>query len=251
MSENVVAVLIFLALLGAAFLGLWIHDKLPARYRQEDTYSVVRVAAGFFVVIASLVLSLLLNSAKNKYEMNDLNMHAFATELILLDRSLRQYGSEAEATRRHLLAYTQRALETTWPTQGKIAIDDKVAEELLDLVEVNLNELRTQEFDRAYIWQEARRHLQRALELRWGLVADAESDIPKPLLAMLVTWLIVIFVSMGYRAPRNPVVIASFVISALLLAGSIHLTIDFDTSFTGLINLSPTAMQRALAFMQQ
>jgi hypothetical protein len=41
------------------------------------------------------VLGLLLNSAKNTFEQVDHDMHTYATDLILLDRTLIQYGADA------------------------------------------------------------------------------------------------------------------------------------------------------------
>jgi hypothetical protein len=68
LSEFVVAVLAFLSMMGAALLGLFSKTRLPSEHPQEDTSSVVRVVAQLFVVMTSLVLGLMLNSAKNTFE---------------------------------------------------------------------------------------------------------------------------------------------------------------------------------------
>jgi hypothetical protein len=62
MSAPVVAVLTFLLVLGAAFLGLFSKARLPSG---EDTNSLVRLVVNFFVVATSLLIGLMLNSAKN------------------------------------------------------------------------------------------------------------------------------------------------------------------------------------------
>ena len=94
---------------------------------------------------AVLVLGLLINSAKNKFEANDATLHAYATELILLDRSLRRYGPDAAETRQRLQAFVRRALESTWSGDGKTLIDDEVAGRLLDETENSLNALKAGE----------------------------------------------------------------------------------------------------------
>lgn len=76
--------------------------------------SPCRLAANIFVVAASLLLGLMLNSAKNTFEAVDRNIHAFATDLILLDRSLRQYRPEASDACERLAAYLRQAAKGTW-----------------------------------------------------------------------------------------------------------------------------------------
>jgi hypothetical protein len=92
MREAALGVAIFACLAAASLTNLSSYDRLPSRHRQDDTIAVVRLTANLFVVMTSLVLGLMINSAKNTFESIDHNVHAYATELILLDRSIRQYG---------------------------------------------------------------------------------------------------------------------------------------------------------------
>ena len=62
---------------------------------------------------------------------------------------------------------------------------------------------------------------------------------------MLVAWLVLIFASFGYRAPRNAVVVSTFAVAAVLIAGAIYLIIDMDVPFTGPIQISPAPLLRA------
>jgi hypothetical protein len=249
-DEFLAAFLIFLCLLAASLGCLAVYDKLPRHHREEETYNVVRLTAGIFVVMTSLVLGLLINSAKNKFEANDRNLRALATELILLERTLRQYGPDATDTRQHLRAYVQRVLDNTWPATGTPVIDDGVAERLLDEAERGLNAIRARDAERAELWLDAKRRLQRVLELRWDLVEGSGGGIPPPLLVMLVAWLMLIFASFGYRAPKNLIVVATFVLSSLLISGSLYLTMDMDLPFTGPMRISPAPLQRVIDFMK-
>jgi len=72
---------------------------------------VVRLVGNLFVVMTSLLLGLMLNSAKNTFETNNRNIRALATELVLLDRTMRALGPEAEDARRHLVEYVHTALK--------------------------------------------------------------------------------------------------------------------------------------------
>ena len=53
---------------------------------------MIRLVANNLVVMTSIVLGLMLNSAKDTLEADNRNIHAPATDLILLDRTLKALG---------------------------------------------------------------------------------------------------------------------------------------------------------------
>src|SRR6478609_1997055 len=132
MHPTFIAAIVFVCPVAAGFGALLISERFPPRYRHDDTHNVVRLTANIFVVTTSLLLGLLLNSAKNTFEGVDSNVHAFATDIFLL---------------------------------------------------------------------------------------------------MLGAWLVLIFGSFGYRAPRNAVVLGTLVAAAFLITTSIYLVLDMDVPF--------------------
>jgi hypothetical protein len=83
--------------------------------------------------------------------------------------------------------------------------------------------------------------------MRWSLVEQAEGTVPTALIVMVTLWLILIFASYGFRAPNNRFVATSFVVSSVLIAGAIYLTLDMDIPFDGLIQVSPAPLERVVA----
>jgi len=249
MDETLIAVAIFLCLAVSSLGCLAFYAKLPARYLGDDTQNVVRLVAGIFSVMTSLVLGLMINSAKNTLESVDRNVHAFATGLIVLDRTLREYGPEATPTREHLLKYAQRAAHGTLRDDPLIA--DRVSESMFYDVSNSLKAIEPRDRERIALWQGARQQHQRLLELRWVIVEQSEGTIPAPILVMLVAWLMLIFASFGFRAPRNAVVITIFLVASALIAAAVYLIIDMDAPFAGPIQVSPVPLQRAVAEMQR
>ena len=245
MHEILVAVAIFLCLVAASLGSLVVSERLPAHYRHEDTHNVIRLAANIFVVATSLVLGLLLNSSKNTFESVDRNVHALATDLILLDRSLRHYGPEASGVRQQLAAYVQQAVAGTWPVKGSPMLDDHAAERLLDGVGKALLIIRPSDPMRFELWREAQNNLQSVVKRRWVLIEESDGTIPAAFLVMLAAWLALIFASFGYRAPRNAAVTTTLVVAAFLIATAIYLILDMDVPFSGPIKVSPTPLLRA------
>ena len=193
-GEIVLALAIFLCLAGAGLGAMAVNERLPAHFRHDDTSAIVRLVADIFVVMTSLVLGLMVNQARSTFEAVDKNVHALATELILLDRALQEYGPRL--------------------------LGDRASERLLRDVGDSLKAIKPAGAGGDVSWEEAWRHYHQVVDLRWDLVEQSEGTVPGPFLAMVVLWLILIFGSFGYRAPRNLVVIVSLALSAGLIAGS-------------------------------
>src|SRR6266849_2499875 len=185
MHELLVAMAIFVCLVAASLGSLVLSERLPAHHRQDETYNVVRLAASIFVVMTSLVLGLLVNSSKNMFEAIDRNIHAFSTELILLDRTLRHYGPEASDVRQRLRAYVRQAINGTWGADASPVLEDRAAETLLDEVGNGLAAMRPSDPVRTEMWREAEVNYQNVVRRRWVLIEESEGTIPTPFLVML------------------------------------------------------------------
>jgi hypothetical protein len=249
MQEVFTAIVIFACLVAASLAGQSAYRKLPERHRQDDTHAVVTSLAGIFVVMTSLALGLLLNSAKTTFEQVDHNMHIFATDLILFERTLVQYGPEAGDTRQHLLAYVQRAARDTSHDDPLIA--DRTSEALLDAVGKSLRSIVPADNEQIARWKDAQEQFRKIVELRWTIVEQSEGTIPMPLVVLIVAQLMLIFAAFGYRAPRNAVVVSSFLVSAALIAGAVYLALDMDVPFRGPVQVSLAPLQRVIAEMQR
>jgi hypothetical protein len=247
MKEALLALVVFVCLLGASLGALFFHGRLPAHHRHDDTLNVVRLIANIFVVMTSLVLGLMINSAKNRFDGINRDVHTLATDLILLDRLLSLYGSDANDTRHRLVMYVERASDGTWTSGDPLLASDKTSEQLLTGVGESIRALKPTDEARLSIWNDAREQYRKAVELRWALVEQAEGSIPTPLLLMVVGWLVLIFGSFGYRAPQNAVVQTSFVLASALISGALYLIVDMDAPFGGPIQVSSAPLQRVMA----
>jgi len=249
MSDALIALGFFLCLAGAAFGSLFFNARLPERHRAQDTSNVVRLCAGVFVVMTSLVLGLMVTSAKNTFESVEKNLHAYATDLILLDRSLRYYGPETVDARRQLLVYVKQAAARM--AQSDPVLSSRRAESLLDNVGLSLRMLKPADPQQAALLLRAEQRFEKVYEMRWTLVEQSEGTIPFPLIVLVGAWLMLIFASFGYCAPRNAVVVASLLVSALLIAGAVYLILDMDEPFDGPIQISPAPLNRAIAELER
>jgi hypothetical protein len=230
--------------MAAAMVGLFGAVVRPGR-SPEDTKTTVRLVANLFVVMTSLVLGLMMNSAKNTLETDNRNVHALGTDLILLDRTMRALGPQADEARRRLVEYVQTSLH-----EDSILEEDPQAEASLDAVGASLRAMQLSGDQQVSLWNDARLLYRQVVQQRWVVVDQSGGTIPRSLIVMLIIWLMVIFASFGYQAPRNRVVTSAFIMAALLVSAALYLILDMDAPISGLAKTSNVPFERALAQLQ-
>ncbi len=248
MDEDAWGVAVFACLLAASLGSLALQRRYGSRRSDDETVNVVRLTANVFVVMTSLVLGLLINSAKNTLDSVDRNVHAFAAGLIMLDRWLQHYGADADGARQRLLAYAKHAGLAIRDYQGTAS--DREGERMLNDVGAGIDALKPADPERRALVQSAQQQFVRISELRWLIVGTTRGTIPAPLVALVVACLMLVFASYAWRAPSSAAVIASFLVASLLLTAAIVLILDMDRPFTGPVRVSADPLLRAALEMQ-
>jgi hypothetical protein len=251
MGNVTLSALTFALLSSISILCMYFHPRLAERHRDSDTAAAVSKIANIFVVITSLVFGLLITSSKTTFEGIDRNIHSYATELILLDRLLRNYGPEASGARAALKAYVEEAIAHPAQTDELEHIKADTAGRALDLVGVAIDAIQPADSFHERLFANAQSYYREVVRQRWVIVEQSEGVIPKPIIGMLVAWLTLIFASFGYRAPKNTVVVSMLLISSMLISASLYLILDMDVPFKGPIRISYEPYHRALNEMRE
>jgi hypothetical protein len=248
LSALQISFIVFACVLGSAVLGMLLRSVLPEHHVNEDSKYIFKSGMGLLATLAALVLGLLIASAKSSFDSKQDEIKEGAAKIILLDRTLRHYGPEADPARAVLRRLTAAQTDLTWienrvqvgvPSRGPLAGIEEVQERLRALVPAS----------------DAQRWLQtRALQLsselaqmRWLLIDQQGSSIPTPFLVALVYWLAVIFGSIGLFAPRHGTVYAVIFASALSVSSAIFLILQLDRPFEGLMAMSDAPLRDAIA----
>ena len=248
MSALVISFIVFACVLGSSVVGVYVRSVLPEHHVNEDSKYIFKSGMGLLATLAALVLGLLIASAKSSFDSKQDEIKEGAAKIILLDRTLRHYGPEADPARAVLGRLTAAQTDLTWiensvqvgvPSAGPLAGIEEVQEKLRALVPAS----------------DAQRWLQtRALQLsselaqmRWLLIDQHGSSIPTPFLVALVLWLAVIFGSIGLFAPRHGTVYVVIFASALSVSSAIFLILQLDRPFEGLMAMSDAPLRAAIA----
>jgi Protein of unknown function (DUF4239) len=245
------AVIVLICVFASGLLGLALRGVLPKQHLQEDSLSMVRLCAGVIATLAALVLGLLVASAKANYErVNDEVTHA-AVAVVLLDRTLAQYGTQTHEARSLLRAAVASTVDRVFSEHSHGVLD-------LDTGQVPAPGERLQ----AELWKvtpendEQRMLRARALELsnevaqtRLLAINRAHGSIPPVFLVVLVLWLGIMFAGFGLVTTKNPTVIMTLLLCAVSVAGAVLMIEELNRPLEGLMRVSSAPMRYALAHL--
>lgn len=234
-------------------IGLHLHRILPPEHLTRETQDVVRLGTGMLSVLASLVLGLLISTAKTSSDTTDRAMRGFAAELILLDETLRDYGDTARPPRTILRQYAERALEDHWPASPDATahIDNRATGMLLERVREQIRALKPVDDGQRWLQGEALTVSTSLLRQRWLLIEQAGETVRPLVLAILVSWIFFIFASFGLNAPRHATVVTAFLVSSIAIGCSVFLILALDRPFEGPLRISSEPMRNVLAHMME
>lgn len=83
-------------------------------------------------------------------------------------------------------------------------------------------------------------------QTRWLVYEQRSASISMPMLIILVSWLIALFISFGLYAPTNGTVVTSLLVSALSASCAILLILNLYSPYRGLIKISSAPVRAAL-----
>ena len=265
MTELSETLLVFGLLLGSSYAGMSFHRWMRDHHRSSESLNAARLVITILVTFAALVLGLLVTSVKSNFDTEDEAVRELGTRLTELDWRLREYGPEAEPIRAMMRQYTAAAIATTWPDESapkgdypthvaQITPDSLETVELTDLlaqVDAMIGQLAPANSFQVHVAPIIQAAMQATLHARWKVIAGAAPTISWPFLLLLMLWMVIIFLVFGLTSPRNTVIHAVIVLSAISLASSMYLILDLDTAFGGFITVSSQPMRHSLRHMDQ
>jgi hypothetical protein len=251
MNSTMLSLLAFVCTFGAALLGIFIRDRLPAHHVEGDSKDVVKLVLGLMATLTALVLGLLISSAHSAFNAQDAELQLLSIRLYQLDRVLVHFGPDATEQREELRRILASDIERIWPTQGVVNVPNgamRDQEEFEGLVE-GIAKL-TPKTDLQRLGQN------RALELlgsigdtRHLLIEQSRGSLSWPFLVVLISWGSVLFFGFGLFARYNATVVAALCVGSLSVAGAIALILEMNQPYGGWIQVSSAPLRAALAQM--
>lgn len=249
MDPIVISLIVTAVVFLGGVAGLHLHRLLPKHHLTKETQDVVRLGIGMMSVLASLVLGLLIATAKTSFDTTDHQLRSYAAELILLNETLRDYGDSASEPRSYLRSFTEQTIAANWGTDRPPNLDDRSAEMILEHVRETIRALKPVDAGQKWLQDQALDISASLLRQRWLLIEQTGPSVRPIVLVILVSWIVVIFASFGINAPQNATVLAAFLLCSLSIGGSVFLILEMDNPLQGLLKVSSWPMTNALSHM--
>jgi hypothetical protein len=251
MNSITASLLVAACIFGGGMGGLYLHRFLPRGHLTKETLDVIKLGTGMLSVLASLVLGLLIATAKTSYDSTDRAIRNYAAELGQVNETLRDYGGAASVPRDRLREYTQQFLREGWPhdSMRPVIEDDEKTRVMLERVREAIRGLKPQDEAQAALRDGATSLNMDLLRQRWMLIEQQGQNVQGVVLVILVSWVTVIFASFGLNAPRNGTVVVAFLICSLAIGGSIFLILEMDRPLDGVMKISSWPVENVLAHM--
>ncbi|MBM3543175.1 MAG: DUF4239 domain-containing protein [Alphaproteobacteria bacterium] len=247
MTAFSVATIVLVCVLAGALSGMLLSNVLPKEHLSSDAKDVIKVTMAMIATLAALVLGLLTASAKNSLDDKENAVKAWASQVILLDRTLAEYGPETQQARDLLKRTVAMRINQVWSGS-----DQHVSPEILtkgqgiEGVQQALLALTPENDAQRWLKSTALEITKNIAASRWLMAQQIASNMRWAFLVVLIFWLSVIFASFGLFAPRNYLVVAALFVAGLSVAGSIFLILEMDQPYSGFIKVRPDPLRLAL-----
>jgi hypothetical protein len=246
MNPLLVSALVFVFIFAGALVGMALRSALPDEQLGPDSKEVVRLATSLIVTMSGLVLGLLVSSASTSYQGQKNDVASLASQVIIMDHLLKTYGPETYPLRLQMRKLLKANVDRAWPEEA----DTKFALDPSEHGNEFFAELQNLEPKNGMQTDTKNQILSLALNLRqnqWLMFLKSDQNsIPYVLLFVVVSWLVMTYVSFGLFAPPNATVIATLALSAIAVTAAIFIIIELYSPFTGILRISSAPVRDVL-----
>jgi hypothetical protein len=197
--------------------------------------------------MSALVLGLLVSSAKSSYDSERSEVIQMAAKVAFLDRVLAMYGPEAADARGRFKEGVKDTIKRMWPEEAGSSARLAPNTEIGNAMYAAIQSLSPRDEPQRKLKDSAVSLATDLGQLRFLLKAQSVPSISKPMLIILVSWLVIIFLGFSVLAPPNATTILALMVSAVAVSGAIFLILELDEPFGGFLRISSEPMVNALS----
>src|SRR5512144_1266396 len=122
MTSAAVSLVVVSCVFGGSILAMYAARALPDSHLSADARDVIKLGMALIATLVALVLGLMIATAKGTYDAQSAAVRQLSANVLLLDRSLAEYGPEAQHLRDLLRQAAELMLERLWPADGSASV---------------------------------------------------------------------------------------------------------------------------------
>jgi len=216
---------------------------------ESNAADTPKLVLGLVATLTALVLGLLISSGYSSYQTRQAELQQLSVHLYQIDRALVRFGPEATPQRDKLRQLLATNIARIWPINGQVPTRDISTQRDVDALYESIEGLSANT-DRQRPSQTKALELLEDSRAGWRLLAaQSESALSRPVLVILLTWLIFLFFGFGMFAYSNTTVFVALTVGALSVAGAVFLVIEMNQPYGGWMQISAAPLRAALSEM--
>lgn len=236
----------------SGLVGLLLQKMLPKPHTSDRSRDMISSVVGTTTLLLALVLGLLIWTAYGVYTAQKAGLQSLVSGALQFDQALMEYGPEASVGRALLKKQANEDRRQFWG--GKASAGSRPYSEALANVSTSLANMRERDnfLDTLQPTTELqKRLLATARELttsigqtRLAMSLQLDNPVPWPLLAIVVSWSLLLFCGAGLLSHVNATTLTSMAFGAFSVASAIFLILELNQPYTGLFHVSPATFER-------
>jgi hypothetical protein len=248
-----ISLISFAFIIAGALFGFYLSSILPETHLSHDSKEAVKMGWGIIATMSALVLSLLVASAKNTFDVVNSETTETAAQIIVLNHALLQYGPDADPIRNDLKTKVAASIKRDWPDD---AIDSSVPaapqhSNLMEGMHDEVSKLKPTTDEQRELKSQAEAASETLSKGRWLIIEQSRISLPTALFFALVFWLTLLFFGLGLFSPHNKTVLMMLILCSLSVSIAIFLINDLSHPLRGVIEISSVPMLDAFAHINQ
>jgi len=252
MASFAVASLVAGAIFASGLLGLFLQRLLPKPHTSDRSRDMISSVVGTTTLLLALVLGLLIWTAYGVYTAQKTGLQSLVSGALQFDQALMEYGPEANGGRALLKKEATGDRRQFW--DGNVSGGSLPYSEALANVSTSLANMRERDgfLDTLQPTTELQKRLLGAArqlttsmgQTRLAMSLQMDSPVPWPLLAIVISWSLLLFCGAGLLSQMNATTLTSMAFGAFSVASAIFLILELNQPYTGLFHVSSAAFEQ-------
>jgi len=254
MNIVLISIVIFVLTLAASYAGLETQKRLADEHRTGESKGVVGQVAGLLTLLLALVLGTLIGVSFAYFSTQKTELEGFSAQVLRLDQALAQYGPETKPLRDKIKAGIVKGYETFWgggevdPDALTVAVPLANAQAVSDFLATL--QPKTDQQKQALATANQYNGMVEQSRILMSLQV-ASGPVSWILIVILVFWTVALFFGIGLYATPNALVISALAFGAVSIAFAIFLILELCLPYSGLLKVSPAALEQTIAYIDK
>lgn len=243
-----VAIAVTLLTFAGGIGGFKLQKLLPEQHSADKSKDMIGSVMGLVTLLLALVLGTVVASAYVYSTTQQSELQTLSAQMIQLDEALAQFGPDAKPIRNKLQESLRGSLQLIWgggtvrPEELRVSR----AAGAMQAFAATIQSLDAKTPEQKDALAAAKSHFAQFEQTRLLMSLQLTNSFSRPLLIVVIFWSFFLFGGFGLLSPINATTIGSLAFGAFAVGSAIFLILELSQPYTGLVRISPAALEQTL-----